>query len=40
MIEIKTLIPKVIYDLRYATTNNFTHTKLYKSGNYFFKASG
>ena len=33
MIEIRTLIPKVIYDLRYATTNNFTHTKLYKSGN-------
>jgi zinc D-Ala-D-Ala dipeptidase len=33
MIEIKTLIPNVIYDLRYATTNNFTHTKLYKSSN-------
>ena len=33
MIEIKTLIPKVIYDLRYATNNNFTHTKLYKNGN-------
>lgn len=33
MIEIKTLIPGVIYDLRYATTNNFTHTKLYKSNN-------
>ena len=33
MIEIKTFIPKVIYDLRYATTNNFTHTKLYESAN-------
>ena len=33
MIEIKTLIPNVIYDLRYATNNNFTHTKLYKNGN-------
>jgi len=32
MIEIKTFIPGVIYDLRYATTNNFTHTKLYKNG--------
>lgn len=32
MIEIKTLVPNVIYDLRYATENNFTHTKLYKSG--------
>lgn len=32
MIEIKTLIPNIIYDLRYATENNFTHTKLYKSG--------
>src|SRR5574337_147003 len=32
MIEIKTLVPNVIYDLRYATENNFTHTKLYKGG--------
>jgi D-alanyl-D-alanine dipeptidase len=32
MIEVKTLLPAVIYDLRYATENNFTHQKLYKSG--------
>lgn len=31
MIEIKTLVPNVIYDLRYATENNFSRTKLYKS---------
>lgn len=36
MIEIKTLIPNIIYDLRYATKNNFTHTKLYKTGNLTF----
>lgn len=32
MTEIKTLIPNILYDLRYATENNFTHTKLYESG--------
>jgi D-alanyl-D-alanine dipeptidase len=32
MTEIKTLIPDIIYDLRYATENNFTHAKLYESG--------
>lgn len=32
MIELKTLIPNILYDLRYATKNNFTHQKLYKSG--------
>jgi len=32
MIEIKTLIPGIVYDLRYATKNNFTHRKLYESG--------
>jgi zinc D-Ala-D-Ala dipeptidase len=31
MIEIKTAIPTVIYDLRYATRNNFTHEKLYEN---------
>jgi len=36
MIEIKTLIPNMIYDLRYATKNNFTQTKLYKTGNVTF----
>jgi zinc D-Ala-D-Ala dipeptidase len=33
MIELKTLLPALVYDLRYATANNFTHQKLYKSGN-------
>ncbi|MBO9682318.1 MAG: M15 family metallopeptidase, partial [Flavisolibacter sp.] len=27
-----TMIPNIVYDLRYATENNFTHQKLYKSG--------
>lgn len=31
MIEIKTVIPDIAYDLRYATQNNFTHKKLYAS---------
>jgi D-alanyl-D-alanine dipeptidase len=29
MIEIKTIIPNIVYDLRYATKNNFTRAKLY-----------
>jgi zinc D-Ala-D-Ala dipeptidase len=29
MIELKTLIPHLVYDLRYATMNNFTHIDLY-----------
>lgn len=33
MIEIKSLIPAIVYDLRYATDNNFTREQLYKSGN-------
>jgi D-alanyl-D-alanine dipeptidase len=32
MIEIKTMIPNIVYDLQYATENNFTHQKLYESG--------
>ena len=32
MVELKTILPALVYDLRYATTNNFTHRKLYKSG--------
>lgn len=32
MIEIKTKVPNIVYDLRYATQNNFTHRKLYESG--------
>jgi D-alanyl-D-alanine dipeptidase len=31
MIEIKTMVPNIVYDLRYATENNFTHQKLYES---------
>src|SRR5665811_1902127 len=29
MVDIKKLIPNIILDLRYATTNNFMHRKLY-----------
>jgi D-alanyl-D-alanine dipeptidase len=29
MIELKTIIPNLVYDLRYGTTNNFMHQKLY-----------
>src|SRR5689334_1153910 len=36
MIELKTLIPGIVYDLRYATTNNFTKEKLYKNGDMSF----
>jgi len=32
MIEVKRIVPTVVYDLKYATENNFTHRKLYKSG--------
>jgi D-alanyl-D-alanine dipeptidase len=32
MIEIKTVMPNIVYDLRYATQNNFTHRNLYNSG--------
>jgi len=31
MIEIKAMVPSIIYDLRYATESNFTHTQLYKT---------
>lgn len=33
MVELRAIIPGLIYDLRYATKNNFTKTKLYKNGN-------
>lgn len=33
MVEVKTAIPVVEYDLRYATINNFIGKKLYKKGN-------
>lgn len=29
MIEVKTFIPSLVYDLRYAGTNNFTHRAMY-----------
>jgi len=32
MIELHSIIPDILYDLKYATTTNFTGTKLYKSG--------
>jgi D-alanyl-D-alanine dipeptidase len=32
MIELKTIMPKLVYDLRYATVNNFLHQHLYKKG--------
>jgi len=31
MIELKSKIPSLIYDLRYATTNNFMHRRMYPS---------
>ena len=32
MVEVKGFVPSAVYDLRYATKNNFTKEKLYKSG--------
>lgn len=36
MIELKTLIPGIQYDLRYATSENFLHKRLYKTGDLTF----
>ena len=36
MVELKSVIPGIHYDLRYATTNNFMHEQLYKDGNITF----
>jgi len=33
MVELKTIVPNLRYDLRYATGNNFLHQRLYKKGN-------
>jgi len=33
MVELKSVIPNLVYDIRYATTNNFTGTQLYQKGN-------
>ncbi len=30
MVELKTIVPGIEYDLRYATTNNFMHQQVYK----------
>ncbi|WP_424737168.1 M15 family metallopeptidase, partial [Mycobacterium sp.] len=30
-IDVRTVVPDAVLDLRYATTNNFTHTQLYPS---------
>ena len=32
MVELKTIVPGIEYDLRYATTNNFMHQQVYKTG--------
>jgi D-alanyl-D-alanine dipeptidase len=34
MLELKTVVPGIVYDLRYATPLNFTQKQLYKSGIY------
>jgi zinc D-Ala-D-Ala dipeptidase len=33
MINLKSIIPNIVLDLRYNTSNNFMHTKLYKKAN-------
>jgi zinc D-Ala-D-Ala dipeptidase len=32
MVELKSVAPNLVYDLRYSTLNNFMHRKLYKQG--------
>jgi D-alanyl-D-alanine dipeptidase len=32
MVELKTIMPNIRYDLRYATLNNFVHKRLYRDG--------
>jgi zinc D-Ala-D-Ala dipeptidase len=32
MVELKTIMPNILYDLRYATTNNFMHQQVYANG--------
>ncbi len=36
MVELKTIMPGIQYDLRYATINNFVHEQLYKKGDITF----
>ena len=32
MVELKTIVPNIQYDLRYSTKNNFMHQQVYKNG--------
>jgi D-alanyl-D-alanine dipeptidase len=32
MVEVKTMVPGIVYDLRYASTNNFMHRRMYPEG--------
>jgi D-alanyl-D-alanine dipeptidase len=32
MVELKTIVPNIEYDLRYATVNNFMHLQVYENG--------
>lgn len=34
MVELKTIVPDIQYDIRYATLNNFMNTRLYESGEF------
>lgn len=36
MVELKEIIPRIVYDLRYATKNNFTATQLYSHDKFTF----
>ena len=36
MVELKTVVPNIQYDLRYATVNNFMHQQVYKEGSHTF----
>jgi D-alanyl-D-alanine dipeptidase len=36
MVELRTIVPNIHYDLRYATINNFVHEQLYKDGDVTF----
>jgi D-alanyl-D-alanine dipeptidase len=36
MVELKTIVPNIQYDLRYATLNNFMHQQVYKEGSHTF----
>jgi len=39
MVELKSIMPNIVYDLRYFTLNNFMHQKLYNQGNETFLRS-